>query len=612
MKRLIDALRELLPLLPEGAAPFLWAYAISTSALSLLDVGALAILAMILTPMMTGATIHLPLFGQVGPSGYPWLLLLVCVLMILKAVFGLLIQWFATRRFKGFEMTVGDTLFDAYIRAPWTDRLSRSTAEIVRMADVGIANTISGVLMPAVTLPQQLVTFATILAVLLVAQPTIATITLVYLGIVAAIMYLGISRSAVVAGNVNLCYSLRITKLMTEMVGSLKEITLRDAFTDVARVVHDNREHSTRARANLLFLGAVPQRLVEAALVGGFLLVGGFAWWMLGPQEAFTSIALFAVAGFRIVPAIVSFQTVMTSTANSLPHLEAVLQDIRAAEGYVARAEVIGSDRVGDDPRELVLTDVSFTYPGADARAVDQVDLRIPMGSSLGIVGSSGSGKSTLVDILLGLLLPESGRIELDGRPLQEVLKEWRSRVGYVPQEVSLFDATIAQNIALTWGDDIDEERVLKAVEQAQLSSMVAGRPGGIHARIGERGIALSGGERQRLGIARALYVDPLVLVMDEATSALDTKTEDAVAEAIRSLHGQVTVISIAHRLSTIRHADQVCFMKHGSMTARGTFDELVAREPEFAVQAHLAGLVDATDLDFGTPTPAPHAERND
>lgn len=592
MKRLLDALRRLVPLLPPGAPRFLRLYMVATSALALLDIVALGLLAAILTPMMRGEATTVPIVGRVDSGSYPWVLGAVCLLMVLKAVLALVIQWGATRRFAAYELGVGDALFDAYIRAPWTDRLSRSTAEIVRLADVGIANTISGVLLPAISLPQLVVTFLAVLGVLLVAQPVTAALTLVYLGLVAAFMYFGISRRAVEAGRVNLRYSLRITALMTEMVAALKEITLRDRFDDVARVVHSTRERSTRARANIQFLGAVPQRVVEAALIGGFVLVGGVAYLTGGLDSAWSAIALFAVAGFRMVPSIVSFQSVMTTTANSLPHLEAVLRDIDAARGYREHAEVVGRSPLPGEPRALHLRDVGFTYPGSPEAAVDGVDLDVEMGSSLGIVGASGSGKSTLVDLLLGLLVPQEGMITLDERPLEQVLAAWRARVGYVPQEVSLFDATIAQNIALTWGDDVDEERVHWAVEQAQLLELVRERPGGIHAHIGERGIALSGGERQRLGIARALYSDPLVLVLDEATSSLDTATEDAVTRAIRALHGRVTVISVAHRLSTIRSADRVCFMRGGRMTAQGTFEELVAREPEFALQAHLAGLL--------------------
>ena len=591
MKRLIDAIRQLVPLLPEGTNRFLWIYMVSTSALAILDTVALGLLALMLTPMIKGEAMTMPLLGKLGPSNYPWLLLVVCALMILKAILALVIQWFATRRFASYEMVVGDELFDAYIRAPWTERLARSTAEIVRMADVGIANTISGVLLPAVSLPQQIVSFIAVVVVLLVAQPSTALITLVYLGLVAMFMNLVVSRSAVVAGRVNMRYSLRITKLMTEMVSSLKEITLRDKFADVSRVVHQNRERSTRARANIQFLGAVPQRVIEAAMVGGFVLVGAVAWWSQGTTGALSAIALFGVAGFRIMPTIVTFQSVMTTTANSLPHLEAVLRDINDAKRYQENAEDLGTQQLQGEPDALRLENITFTYPSAQTSAVKDLSLTIPMGSSVGIVGTSGSGKSTLVDIILGLLVPQQGQIFIGQQNMDDVLGAWRKRVGYVPQEVTLFDATIAQNIALTWGDDYDEERVKRVIEMAQLSQVIAGRPEGINERIGERGLALSGGERQRLGIARALYSDPLVLVLDEATSALDTKTEDAVATAISQLHGQVTVISVAHRLSTIRHNDMICFMRTGQLKASGTFEELVEKEPEFAVQAHLAGL---------------------
>ena len=244
----------------------------------------------------------------------------------------------------------------------------------------------------------------------------------------------------------------------------------------------------------------------------------------------------------------------------------------------------------------MSLRNVEFTYPGADGPALCDVSLDIPMGSTLGVVGASGAGKSTLIDILLGLLTPSSGDITLDGRRLSDVLGAWRARVGYVPQDVTIFDGTIAQNVALTWSNDIDEARVLDALEKAQLLETVMRRKGGIHENVGERGIAISGGQRQRLGIARALYVQPLVLVLDEATSALDTATEAAVAKAVRDLRGEVTVISVAHRLSTIRTYDQIAFMKEGRVSSLGAFDEVVAAEPDFAMQATLAGLVSSRE----------------
>lgn len=592
MKRVWGAIKVLIPLLPVGASRFLKAYIFFSCSLALLDILALGLLAVIMTPLMQGSAMRLPVIGEVPESAFVWVLLAICLLMVVKSALNILLQWIATRRFSGYELEIGDKLFDAYVGAPWTERLGRNTAELVRLSDVGIANVISGVLLPAIALPTQVVTFLSVLFVLVIAQPVTAAITLVYLAIIAAILYWGISRRALVAGRVNQRYSFRVATLITEMVGALKEITLRQKLREVGQVVHVNRERSTRARANIQFLSVVPKYVIESALVGGFLLVGAVGYFTGGRDQALAAIAFFAVAGFRMVPSITGFQAAMTQTSAAMPHVEAVERDIRSVERYRSQSEEMGKDKLPTHPQKLILSDVSFSYPNSDREAVAHVDLEIPIGSSVGLAGTSGAGKSTLVDLFLGLILPSSGAIQIDDQSLADVLGDWRSRVGYVPQDVALFDGTIAQNVALTWGMDYDEEQVIAALQRAQLWDTVQARPGGLNARIGERGLSLSGGQRQRLGIARALYTNPLVLVMDEATSALDTTTEEAVAQAIRELHGAVTVISVAHRLSTIRDNDQICFMRDGGVVARGNFDEVVAAEPEFKLQAQLAGLV--------------------
>lgn len=341
------------------------------------------------------------------------------------------------------------------------------------------------------------------------------------------------------------------------------------------------------------FLSSLPGFVLNAALVGGFILVGGVGYAIGGLDEALAAVALFAVAGFRLVPSLTGFQSIVTSTTANVYHVQSVITDIKSSLIYIEHVENLGKDPIPDDPQVLRLRDVSFSYPGHEGDpAVHDIDLDIPIGSSIALVGSSGAGKSTLVDILLGLLVPQEGSIMLDDQALTDVLSDWRSRVGYVPQDVSLFDGTIAQNVALSWDDDgIDYDRVRQALTRAQLWDTIASREGEMRGRIGERGLALSGGQRQRLGIARALYGNPLILVLDEATSALDTKTESLVTEAIRGLKGEVTIVSVAHRLSTIRDSDLVCFMQDGTIADRGAFDELVARVPNFAEQAQLAGL---------------------
>ncbi|MGN7948266.1 ABC transporter ATP-binding protein [Microbacterium sp. 22215] len=592
MKLIWSTLRSIVPLLPPRAQRFLWMYVIVSCALSLLDVVALMMLAVSVTSMVQSSDVTLPVIGTITSDGYVWIILTVSLLIITKSALAVTLQWFATRRFATFELEIGDRLFDAYIRAPWTERLKRNTSQLVRLADVGIANVTSGFLLPVLGLPQLLCTSAAVIAVLVVAEPLTALITMVYLGLIAMILYFWMSRKSVEAGRVNRDYSFKVASLMTDMVAALKEITLRNMAPDVAKVVHDNRIHTTRARANIGFLGTFPRFVLDSALIGGFLLVGGFAMVVGGPAQAISAVALFGVAGFRLVPSLTGFQAVLTQATSNVPHVRAVISDINAAEGYIARAERIGHEPLDGEPERLVLENVAFTYPGGEVPALSGVNLNLPMGSTLALVGSSGAGKSTLVDLILGLLEPTEGSVRLDDQNLHDVMAAWRSKVGYVPQDVALFDGSIAQNVALSWTSELDRDRVEDALRRAQLWEVVGARPGGMDARVGDRGMSLSGGQRQRLGIARALYSDPLVLVLDEATSALDTKTEADVTDAIQKLRGDVTLISVAHRLATVRDHDQICFMRDGGIAAVGKFDEVVAAVPEFAVQARLAGLV--------------------
>lgn len=592
MRALWDVLRNLLDLLPGVARKFLVRYAVSSSVLSLLDIVALSVLALVLGRVATGTPVVLPVVGELSETGTLVVLLLACGLMVLKSLIALLQQWYVARRMAQFELEIGDQLFNAYIRAPWLERMKRNSAELVRMADVGIANTTSGLLLPVATLPAQVVTMLSVLVVILVAQPITAILTLLYLGLVAGILYGWVSRRAVANGRRNRDFSFRTATLMTEMVQAMKEITLRDKADEVAALVNESRGEAVRARATIGFLGAIPKFVLDSAIIVGFLIIGTVGYITAGgPSGAFTSVALFGIASFRLVPSMLQFQGVMTSTASTLPHARAVVRDIRAAEEYLASAEQVGYGELDHHPRELVFSEVGFTYPGSDAPALTGIDLRIPLGTHVAFVGASGAGKSTMVDLLLGLITPTVGTIRVDDRDLAGVLGTWRSMVGYVPQEVALFDGTIGQNVALTWSEEYDREAAYEALRRAQMDQVVDSRAGGLDARVGERGLALSGGQRQRLGIARALYPEPVVLVMDEATSALDTRTEEAVSRAIRDLRGSVTVITVAHRLSTIREADMVCFFAEGHLVACGTFDEVVAAAPEFAAQAKLAGL---------------------
>lgn len=595
MKNLRRTLGQLLPILPANARKFLFLFASLSAVLVLVDAAALGVFAMVLNAIMQmpqdSATLNLPLLGDVSQSTGLITLVSAAAVMILKSFMNIWLQWISTRRFADYELEIGTVLFQSYIKAPWISRQNRSTSELVRMIDVGIANTISGVLFPAVVLPAQALTFASVLVILVVASWQTALITVIYLGIIAAFLYLYLSKKSYEAGRVNRDAAMRMSTLVAEMLAALKEITLRDKAAEVGDVVYLSREKAARSRSNIRFLATVPKFVIDMALIGGFLLIGTVGYLTGGIGVAMSSVAIFALAGFKMVPALTTIQGQVTLVQSTLPYTELVMADIREAEGFRNNAEKLGKTPITGEPKNLELRDVQFTYPSAQTPAVTNIDLTIPMGSSVGVVGQSGAGKSTLIDIFLGLLVPSSGSMTLDGVPLEDVLAAWRKRVGYVPQEVAIFDGSVAQNVALSWGGEVDEERVRTSLARAQLLDTIEARPGGIHGRVGERGGSLSGGQRQRLGIARALYMDPLVLVLDEATSALDTATEAAVSTAIRELRGEVTVITVAHRLSTIRDCTQVFYMDEGTIATRGTFDEVVAANSNFAQQAALAGL---------------------
>ncbi len=599
MKAAVKRLRLIIPYLPEGSVSYMTRYVIVSCLLTLLDVAAVMLLGLSLSTMMTGGDITIPVTGVVvRQDQYVWLLLTVSALILLKSCLSLLQRWFATRRFTEFELVLGLRLFDSYIGAPWVDRLARSSSTLVRMADIGVAALIGGLIMPLIGIPATVVSTVLILVALFVVQPLTAVISIVYLGGIALLLAFVLSKKTLEAGVVNQRYSYKVASLMTDMVGALKEITLRNKFDEVADEVRRNRQHATRARANIQFLGAIPKFVMDTALIGGFLIVGGLSYLSDGSMsEAIGAVVLFAVTSMRLIPALISYQSTVNALNANDAQVGAVIRDLRAADRYRKNAEHLGKEPLLQSPQNLDLHGVTFTYPNRTDPAVNDVSMKIKMGSRVGIVGESGSGKSTLVDIILGLLVPQEGKILVDGKDVQDVMADWRSRVGYVPQDVSLFDGTVAQNVALTWKDDIDREKVIECLKKAQMWKAVQERPGGLNAKIGERGIALSGGQRQRLGIARALYSDPYILIMDEATSALDTKTESKVTDALSGLHGQVTVISIAHRLSTVKDVDRLFYMEEGFLMAQGTFDEVVDRVPNFAEQAALAGLVAEDEL---------------
>ena len=412
MRSLWNTLNELFSVLPRGAKRFYFGYSILTGLLAILDSLALALIVVVTAPLATGKGMTLPVIGDIPESATPILVMLICALFVLKGVFALVLHRRATRRFAYYELDTGDRLFRSYIHSSHERRSQLSTPEVTRIVDTAMANTNLGFLLQLSMIPGNAMTFLATILVLVIAQPVTALIALCYLLAVAFVMNRFVSRAAKRAGETNRDLVYRISTIMTEMVDALKEVTLRGKLGEVAGVVAKQRKRATHARADMAYLSQVPKYAFETALIGGVLLVGGAAYVMTGLGGATVAVGLFAVTGFRVVPALNAIQSCLSSAAANEVYARDVIRELLGGEHAAAAAAVTPTDRhqrtLPEHPRQLELRDVHFRYPGADHDVLSGISLTVPFGSSLAIVGPSGAGKSTLIDLLLGLSVPTS------------------------------------------------------------------------------------------------------------------------------------------------------------------------------------------------------------
>lgn len=458
-----------------------------------------------------------------------------------------------------------------FLNRPYEFYLDADIPTVFRLTDSDIPN-VFNILMAMISLVSEAVVFALLCVVMVATDWKLLVFLVVVFGCLSVLILKVMKPRLSRLGEKNLAIQSRIAKWRIQAIYGIKDVKVlhREAF------FADNYESSGKIGAGYSKRYAVmnntPRLLIETIFIASIL--GYIILYILAGNDASALVPIltaFGVAAIRMMPSVNRINTYMTDISYFRPCLDYVYENMNINEISKKNNQTlkpVDATKTMALRDRIELRDIVYAYPNTDKLIFDHADMVIPCGKSVGIMGPSGAGKSTIVDILLGLLKVRTGSILCDGVDIFDNYPAWLSRIGYIPQSIYLVDEPIRNNIAFGIADsEIDDARIWDALEEAQLAAFIRGLPEGLDTAIGDRGVRLSGGQRQRLGIARALYHNPEILVFDEATSALDNETEAAVMDAINSFHGRKTMIIIAHRLNTIEKCDMIYKVDAGKIT---------------------------------------------
>lgn len=428
---------------------------------------------------------------------------------------------------------------------------------------------------------------------LFIVDTTIAASTLLLFSFIGFLLF---SRMHVKARQLGIDFAqltISSTEKIEEVLNSYRELVVKDRRNFYANQVRQIRFSLADITAKTAFLNSISKYVLEISLVCGIFLVAGFQFMTQTPSHAFAVLSIFLASSTRIAPAVLRVQQaalgIKANTGSALPALK-LIDSLIKFEKYSSGVKITRPRN--EFVPKIEIRNVTFSYPTSSHETINVELLEFLPGTINGVVGPSGAGKSTLIDLLLGVLEPISGEIRISGFKPQDAIQLWPGLIGYVPQDTVIIRGSIRENVAMGFNrEDYSDEQIWDALEIAQLSQFVRELPSQLDSEVGDRGFNLSGGQRQRLGIARAMFSKPRLLILDEATSSLDGQTEFDLSESFHSLRGNVTLILVAHRVSTIKDASQVIYISEGRINCVGTFNEVRNQIPEFDSQATLLGM---------------------
>ena len=471
---------------------------------------------------------------------------------------------------------------------------SRSTMQSVYALTDGVNSLMIGVVGNFLNI----LTDASILLIigigLLIIDPVVAVSTLILFGAIAVVLYFLLQKRAHKLGNLNAKYSIESNEKLIEVLESYREAYVRNRIPYYVEEISNLRLLASETSGELTFMPNISKYVIETSVIIGALSISAVQFVLQDSTHAVATLAIFMAGGSRIAPALLRIQQGALflqsnlGMANSTLGLMDTLPKETTLKREVSKLDLVHKNFIP----KISAKNLSFKYGESETFSIGNLDLEVNPGSVIALVGPSGSGKTTLVDLLLGVLKPQAGEVLISGEAPERAMCLWPGAISYVPQEISIKNGSVRENVALGYGlSEIADEQIFLALEMASLHKFTSELVDGLDTQVGDKGTSLSGGQRQRLGIARAFFTNPKLLILDEATSSLDGDTEEQITSTISHLRGKATVILIAHRLSTVRNADCVLYINNGEIEAQGTFDFVRNQVRDFDKQSKLLGL---------------------